>query len=407
MSQDHDPTFSTVTVELGARSYDALIGAGILDLLGTSLRTATSAAAALLVADEALPLGTLETAERSLAAAGLRHRLVTIHASERAKTLDTAAAILEEAAAARLERTDAIVAIGGGIVGDIAGFAASTYRRGIAVVQCPTTLLAMVDAAVGGKTAVNLIVGEHDPADPEPGGRLLKNMAGTFHQPRLVLADVRTLATLPRRQVRAGLAECLKHALIAADVGHPPRTDRFADSAAAVVAGRASEADLTQLVAWNIAVKAAFVSRDERETPAPDADFPGREALNLGHTFAHALEALEHLAPDDNPAHAPLAHGEAVALGLVAAAAAAEASGTIEAGSAERVRAMATAAGLPTRIAGIPADDAVIASMLDDKKVRAGRLRLVLPWQQLGHVRIADGPGDLAIRAGIAAIREL
>lgn len=418
-----------IQVALGARSYDVVVGAGVLDELGARLARATGARAVLAVADDELPLGVLETAGQSLRAAGLRVVWCQARASEREKSIATAARLLREAAAARLERGDAIVALGGGVVGDVAGFAASIYRRGVAVVQCPTTLLSMVDASVGGKTGVNLVLGVSAGTDSAPhaeegagesrheddsaADRLLKNMVGTFHQPRLVLADVRTLATLPARHMRSGLAECIKHAMLGADFGDDAMLAAIESAGALIGSGRADEATLADLVARNVAIKASVVSADEFERGSagraggdPPSGNAGREALNLGHTFGHALEAMEHLTPDGDAASAPLQHGEAVALGLIAAAATAEAIGQIPPGAAERVRGIVELVGLPSRVAGLPDDDAVIAAMMDDKKVQDGRLRLVLPWRELGRVRIADGPTAPSIAAGLAAIRQ-
>lgn len=394
----------TVHLDLGPDAYDVVVGHGVLADLGATLRTHTRAASVLLVCDAALPDALVRTAEQSLQAASLRTTRHSVAASERNKSLHTAQAIVEAAAGARLERTDAIVALGGGVVGDLAGFAASIYRRGIAIVHCPTTLLAMVDAAIGGKTAVNLLT---------PDARLLKNMAGTFHQPKGVLADTAALASLPPRHLRAGLAECVKHAMLAADANDPDLLAAMEQDAPAVGANNhdpAATTRLIDLIARNVAVKARVVERDTTESagmrphPEPRHD-AGREALNLGHTFGHALEAMQHLSPDADPAHAPLHHGEAVALGLVAAAATAEAIGQLPPDSTARVRRLLDAIALPTRVADLPDDATILAAMMDDKKVMGGRLRLVLPWRELGRVRVAEDPPREAVAAGLAAIR--
>ena len=391
----------TVHLDLGPDPYDVIVGHGVLTDLGSTVRNRTRAASVLLVHDAALPDALTRTAEQSLQSASIRTAHHGVAASERNKSLHTAQAIVEAAAAARLERTDAIVALGGGVVGDLAGFAASIYRRGIAIVHCPTTLLAMVDAAIGGKTAVNLLTFD---------ARLLKNMAGTFHQPRAVLADTAALASLPPRHLRAGLAECVKHAMLSADVGDDTLLAAMEREGPDVAAGAASTAALVDLIARNIAVKARVVERDTTESAGihnrPNSNHDaGREALNLGHTFGHALEAMQHLSPDADPASAPLLHGEAVALGLVAAAATAEALGQLPPDSTARVRRLLDAIALPTRIAALPDDNTILAAMMDDKKVMGGRLRLVLPWRELGRVRVAEDPSREAVAAGLAAIR--
>jgi len=418
----------TVRVQLGPRCYDVLVGAAILSELGSRVAELIRPRSALLVIDDALPAPLVRAAEQSLNAAGINTTVVRLHASERGKSFAAVQRMVEAAAIARLERADAIIALGGGVIGDIAGLAASIYRRGIAIVQCPTTLLSMVDASVGGKTGVNLVVPASAGAEPGPVAsdgardaaaavRLLKNMVGTFHQPRLVLADVHALRSLPHRHLRGGLAECIKHALMSADFGDDSLLAAIERDAPAIAAGRTSDDALGELIARNVAVKAAVVAGDEFEqgstllrpcetgsnTATPPA--VGRESLNLGHTFGHALEAMQHLSPDASPANAPLHHGEAVGLGLIAATATAEAIGAVPTGSAERVRAIVESVGLPSRIAGLPGDAGVIAAMLDDKKVRGGVLRLVLPWRDLGHVRVAEGPPRGAVAQGVAAIR--
>jgi len=401
----------TIRVNLGDRSYDVHVGAGILAELGSLLQQVIRPRAALLVADDALPAAMVQAAEASLRAAGLTTTTLPLHASERDKSLAAAQRIVEAAAAARLERADAVVALGGGVIGDAAGFAASIYRRGIAAIQCPTTLLSMVDASVGGKTGVNLVMGAPGGGSGGAGDRLLKNMVGTFHQPRLVLADVHALRSLPHRHLRAGLAECIKHALMGMDFGDGTMLPMLEKDGPAYAAGKATDESFVRLVARNVAIKADVVAKDEFEQSriargrGREPYNAGRESLNLGHTFGHALEAITHLSPDGDPSHAPLQHGEAVALGLIAATATAEALGQFPAGSTETVRRVVGSVGLPTAVAGLPDDDAMIAAMMDDKKVQGGRLRLVLPWREAGRVRVVENPAREAVAVGIAAIR--
>lgn len=388
-----------VAVRTAGGAYDVLVGAHLLSGVGDRLRTVLAPARALLVCDGALPEAITQSAAQSLERAGLAAASVSLHASEADKSLDTLGRLLEAMAACRLERSDVVVALGGGVVGDVAGFAAAVYRRGVAVVQCPTTLLAMVDASVGGKTAVNLRV----------AGQLRKNMVGAFWQPALVLCDVRTLRSLPARQLRAGLAECVKHALIASSTPWARAPGAMSGPALldwtleAIPAVEALEEDaLVELVARNVAVKASVVEQDEREEAADDVG--GRALLNLGHTFAHAVEPLTGLRWPDGQAASPLLHGEAVALGLVAAGACAEALGLLEAADVERIRRALTAAKLPTCVAGLPDDEALLQAMRHDKKQRKGAMRLALPGP-LGCARVVRDPPLEAVKAGLAAIR--
>lgn len=292
----------------------------------------------------------------SLTAAGVTATAFPLHTSEKDKNLASLDHVLQALHAARLDRRSAVVAVGGGITGDLAGFAASIWMRGISVIQIPTTLLAMVDASVGGKTGVNLAL---------PDGSLRKNLIGTFHQPALVLADPDTLATLPPRHFRSGLAECLKHALLADD----ELLASLEQSASSL--SSFTGAALEQLILRNVRIKVDVVRRDESETGTGD-DSGGRMKLNLGHTFAHALEAHPEL---------DLLHGEAVGLGLIACAAAAAALGVSDPALTDRLRRILEAMRLPTRVpsAHAPSADALCRAMLDDKKALSGSVRLLLP----------------------------
>ena len=401
----------TVRVNAASRGYDALVGAQLLTTLGERVKVVLPGAArAFVFADAGLGDQTVQTAVGSLDASGIKAGLRRIQVSETLKSLHTLGEMLEHLTVARLERSEPVIAIGGGILGDTAGLAAASYRRGVPWINCPTTLLSMVDASVGGKTAVNI----------RAGGTLKKNMVGAFHQPWLVLADTDTLKTLPDRMFRAGLAECVKHGLIGADWGDPDLFGWIDQNAAAIL--RQDVGALSELIARNIAIKARVVATDEREE-APDAA-GGRALLNLGHTFAHAIEPMPTLSPDGDPGHAPLQHGEAVALGLVAACAAAAHApprpplphashpvhptppplGTFDAGLTDRVRSLLVRLGLPVRVSGLPSAEAVLAAMGDDKKVASGKLRLVLPSGP-GRCRVVLDPPREAILAGIAAIR--
>ncbi len=385
------PSAHHVDVALSERSYRVEIGMELLTALGRRMRNILiddRASRAFVVIDDGLPEEFVAPALASLKTAGFTVTRDSAIASEKDKSLATVERLLEAIACTRHERTDPVIAIGGGIVGDVAGFVAATYRRGVPVIQCPTTLLSMVDASVGGKTGVNLTL----------DGHLLKNMAGAFWQPRLVIADIAALRSLPDRQLRAGFAECLKHGLIAATtdaelfdwtIANLPRLHCR------------DEQCLSELVTRNVAVKARVVETDEREEAISKG---GRALLNLGHTFAHAIETIPHLSPDGDPAKAPLLHGEAVAIGLVAAAATSAHFGNLDRSTESVIRDAVAQAGLPIALAGLPSDDEILSSMHHDKKVTGGRLRLVLPVESDGAIVINDVPED-SIRAGLAAIR--
>ncbi|TVQ61375.1 MAG: 3-dehydroquinate synthase [Phycisphaerales bacterium] len=417
-----------VRVPLGDRAYDVLVGDGLLDRLGelTASSLGHAPARACVVADLGVPEATVIRATASLHGSGAGVTVFRLEPSERVKNLATLEHLLRELAHSRHERTDPVIALGGGVVGDLAGFAAGVYRRGCPVIQCPTTLLSMVDASVGGKTGVNLAAAalpgqehehhhrhtrryEHDPAHEADTLGLLKNFIGVFHQPSLVLADVGVLASLPERDLRAGLAECVKHTLIAAsaappehDSGDPPEAlaARIERGLAGVLARDPSAC--ASMVADNVRLKARVVAGDERELASSAAG--GRALLNLGHTFAHAIEPRSALSPTDNPADAPLRHGEAVAIGCVAAAATSAAMGFADAGFVERVRELFETAGLATRIGGLPSNEVLIRAMGHDKKVSGGRLRLVLP-EPGAQARVVEAPPSEAIDAGWSAVR--
>lgn len=379
-----------VRVDLADRSYDVVIAPGLTATLGPVARSRCRAGAgrAFLIVDDNLPAAVADRAAASLESSGFRTARAAVHATEPGKSLATVQSLLEELAATRHERWDPVIALGGGIVGDVAGFTAGIYRRGVPFIQCPTTLLAMVDASVGGKTGANLA------AD----GAIKKNLIGVFHQPLAVLADLDTLASLPDRELRAGLAECVKHALISADFDDPHLWAWMHDRAPALLAR--DPAALAELVLRNVRIKARVVAGDERE----ETDEGGRALLNLGHTFGHAIEPMPGLSPGDDPRHSPLLHGEAIALGLVAASAAAESLARAPAGLRTEVESLLTRLGLPTRVARLPADDVILAAMAHDKKAMAGRTRLILPRGN-ARAEVVTDPDPAAVLAGLAAIR--
>ncbi|MBM4108462.1 MAG: 3-dehydroquinate synthase [Phycisphaerae bacterium] len=379
-----------VRVAAGTSAYSVVIGDGLIGDLGS---LAGDHGAVFVVADRGLPASTVASAVRALARSGRAVTLLSIAATERGKSIATLTRILGRMAAARVERGGLVVGLGGGIVTDVAGFAAAVYQRGVAVVQVPTTLLAMVDASVGGKTGVNL----------EVGSQLRKNLVGAFHQPRLVIADVGVLESLPEREFACGLAECVKHGMVScegAGRGLLPWTESRLDRIMA-----RDRATLVELVRRNVAVKAAVVAGDEREE---HDGARARAILNLGHTFAHAMETLpgvRGVSATGRPARAAgLKHGEAVGLGLIAACAAAERLGISPATLRPRAEGLLSRIGLPVRVAGLPGDAVLAARMMGDKKVRGGRLRLVLP-RGPGRVGVVAGPPAGVVSAGWASIR--
>jgi 3-dehydroquinate synthase len=352
-----------VTVGIEGNPYDVVVGDGVLADAGSALegRRKVAVVSQAGVADWHAP-----ALLAALHAAGAETDLFLMGEGEQAKTLATVDDLGARLAEWGLLRNDAIVALGGGVVGDTAGFVAAVYYRGVAVVQAPTTLLAQVDAAIGGKTAVNL-----------PQG---KNLLGAFHQPLAVFADVSTLTTLPPREYRAGLGEVAKYALM-------PGGERVADIVrehAAAVVGRDRDV-LVELVAACAAIKAHVVAID------PDERTGIRATLNLGHTLAHALESVGGY---------ELLHGEAVAVGLVFAGALAGALERIDDEAAQHYRNVVSALNLPTAVPGAPDVDELVRSMGRDKK-SVGGLSFVLPGP-MGLETVHDpDPGalDVAFRA--------
>nr|WP_309139745.1 3-dehydroquinate synthase [Siccirubricoccus sp. G192] len=338
-------------VTLGERSYDILVGRGLLARAGALLAPVLPARRVAIVTDATVGPLHLPTLREGLAEAGFNIATeVTVPPGGSSKGFATLESVLEQLLAAGIERRTAVIALGGGVVGDLAGFAAAVALRGLPFVQVPTTLLAQVDSSVGGKTGVNLAAG--------------KNLAGAFHQPRLVLADTGTLATLPPRELRAGYAEVAKHGLLAGET-----LWRWCEAEGpALVAG--DPAALAHAVLESCRLKAAVVAGDEREE-SPEG---GRALLNLGHTFGHALEA-------ECGYGGTLLHGEAVAVGLGLAAALSARLGHCSQELPGRVVSHLAACGLPARIADLPRGFAVAAllgRMRKDKKVRDGALRFVL-----------------------------
>jgi len=349
-------------VELGERGYDILVGPGLIGSAGAEIRPLLRRRQAVIVTDETVARHHLAPLCASLEEHAIAQRAVVLPPGESTKDLGHFGRLVDDILAGGVERGTMLVALGGGVVGDIAGFAAATLLRGIDFVQIPTTLLAQVDSSVGGKTAINTSAG--------------KNLLGAFYQPRLVLADTTSLATLPRREVRAGYGEIVKYGLI--------RDVEFFQSLEAD--GQAvcdlEPAALTRAVMVSCRMKAAIVAADERETG-------DRALLNFGHTFGHALEAETGFGDR-------LLHGEAVALGMVLAFDFAVRLGLAAGQDAHRVRHHLASAGLPTELSAVGlsggAADRLLAHMGRDKKVRDGGITLILP-RRIGEVFVMrDAP---------------
>ena len=386
-----------VRIELGERSYTVHIGPGaILSVPGEIRgRLGSTPTRAFVVRDTGVPALYLDELRVLLADAGMGVTTFDLTPTEEAKSIPTLAKVLGAMAASGHTRADPVVALGGGIVGDLAGFAAAAYQRGVPIVQCPTTLLAMIDASVGGKAGVNLRVAT------ETGERLQKNFVGAFHQPLAVAADTRVLASLPDRHRRAGLAEGVKHAMIATGItGADLMTETHA-ALPGVLAG--DEHACGRLIERSVALKGEVVRRDERETVSGAGGV--RMLLNLGHTFGHAIETIPGLSPDPAfPELAPLHHGEAVALGLVAACRCAEALKLCDRAVGDEVLALLHTIGLPTCVRGLPDSREIRSRMGADKKTAGGALRLVLP-EGRGRCRVVSDPPESGVAAAIDAIR--
>lgn len=364
-----------VPVELGQRSYDICVGQGTLASLGEQIRRlpdgeqgTARALRAFVVSDDNVADLYSQTVLGSLQKAGIDGQLLTVRPGEASKRLPVVEKLYEDLFNHDAERRDIIIALGGGVVGDLAGFVAATFKRGLPYIQVPTSLLAMVDSSVGGKTGVN-----------HPRG---KNMIGAFYQPALVYADVAVLATLPRREWGCGLAETVKHAAI-----------RDKDFFAYLEAKSETILDLDgpaliELVARNCQIKAAVVAQDEREANL-------RGILNYGHTIGHAIETV--LAQRDYH------HGEAVALGMVAAGRLALDRGLTEPADAQRVIGLLKAFTLPTSLPGPLPVEQLYQAMRQDKKVQQGRIKFVL-LRGLGACEFVTDLTEAQLKAAIESL---
>ncbi|MDF0520903.1 3-dehydroquinate synthase [Bradyrhizobium yuanmingense] len=359
-----------VDVALGDRAYDIVIGRGMLASLGERVAALRPGVRTAIVTDRTVAKYWLEPTEASLAAAGIPTSRIVVEEGEISKTYAGLEKVSEALIAARIERNDLVVALGGGVVGDLAGFAAAILRRGVDFVQVPTSLLAQVDSSVGGKTGIN-----------SPQG---KNLLGAFHQPALVIADTAVLDTLSPRQFRAGYAEVAKYGVLGDEAFFSWLEKNHADI---VKGGSARE----HAVATSCRAKAAIVARDERETGE-------RALLNLGHTFGHALEAVTGFSDR-------LFHGEGVAIGMTLAAQFSVKLGMIGEADAARVERHLIDAGLPTRLQdiagfaqeGLADADALMALMAQDKKVKRGKLTFIL-LEAVGRAVIAKDVEPAPVR---------
>jgi len=361
----------SVSVNLPDAPYSIHLGTGLLHDLGETAQSLAPHEHALVVMDENVADPHGDVALQSLATAGYRPVVHELVAEERNKTLPSVQALYETMLATKLDRGTPVISLGGGLVGDIAGFAAATFLRGVPFIQVPTTLLAMVDASIGGKTGVNFPL----PGQAIGAEKLGKNLVGAFWQPKAVLVDPLVLKTLAPRDFRCGLAECVKHSLIADASLFRYIADNWnvLDS---------DEDVLCELIDRAVRIKVAIVEKDEREAGL-------RVLLNLGHTFAHAIEPISEL---------DLRHGEAVSIGICAAAACSVASDRMTEAHREQVLALLSSLGLPTALSTVVDIGELVTAMGYDKKVSHGQLRLVLPIG-IGAAEIIDDPGEDVVTA--------
>jgi 3-dehydroquinate synthase len=366
-------TDTLVQVALGDRSYDIAIGRGLLESLGKRVSALKPGAKAAVISDENVAHLYLAAAQSALAQAGISTTPVVVAPGESSKCFATLERVCDALLAARIERGDVVIALGGGVVGDLAGFAAAVVRRGIDYVQVPTSLLAQVDSSVGGKTAID-----------SPHG---KNLIGAFYQPILVVADTSVLDTLSAREFRSGYAEVAKYGLLG-DAGffawlEANWRDVFSGGAAREHA-----------IATSCRMKAEIVTRDERENGE-------RALLNLGHTFGHALEAGAGFSQR-------LLHGESIAIGMCLAFAFSARLGLVSPANAERVARHLVSVGLPTRLAdvagGVPDTDALMQLIAQDKKVKRGKLTFILA-RSIGEAFVANEVDAAEVRAFLAEQR--
>jgi 3-dehydroquinate synthase len=359
-----------VEVALGSRAYEIVIGRGVLASLGKRVEALRPGTKCAVITDTNVAKHHLAACEAALTSAGIDSASIVVAPGESSKRYATFEKVCEAIIAARIERGDLVVALGGGVIGDLAGYAAASVRRGIDYVQVPTTLLAQVDSSVGGKTGID-----------SPQG---KNLIGAFHQPILVVADTALLDTLPVREFRAGYAEVAKYGLLGDAAFFTWLEANWRD----IFSGAAAR---EHAIAVCCRAKAGIVARDERETGE-------RALLNLGHTFGHALEAGAGFSDR-------LLHGEAVALGMALAFDFSAHKGLIGAADARRARAHLAAVGLPTHLkdvpGGVPGVDALMDLIAQDKKVKRGKLTFILV-RGIGQAFVESDVDAAEVRAFLA-----
>jgi 3-dehydroquinate synthase len=367
----------SATVGLGDRAYDIVIGRGQLASIGRRIAELKPGAKAAIVTDENVARHYLARIEAALTEAGVTTMHVAVPPGEGSKSVASFERVCDALIAARIERGDIVVALGGGVVGDLAGFAAASVRRGLDFVQVPTSLLAQVDSSVGGKTGIN--------------SRYGKNLIGAFHQPRLVIADTALLDTLPPREFRAGYAEVAKHGLLGDADYFAWLEANWQDIFSGAPVRGANAAPRDHAVLRSIQIKAAVVARDERETG-------DRALLNLGHTFGHAFEAAAGFSDK-------LLHGEAIAIGIACAFELSARLGLLPQAEAERAIRHIAAVGLPTHIRDVPAvktnADALMGLIGQDKKVKRGKLTFILV-RGIGASFVANDVDPAQVRAFLA-----
>jgi 3-dehydroquinate synthase len=354
---------SRIPVLLSRQPYDVIVGNGILPRSGEFVRQVTAAKKCALITDANVGLLYGETVRESLEKAGLATTVLTVPAGEESKSLGEVARLGDAMISAGLDRGACVAALGGGVVGDLAGFVASVYYRGIPHIQIPTSVVAQVDSSIGGKTGVNAAAG--------------KNLIGAFHQPALVITDPETLDTLPKREFNEGLAEVIKHAAI--------RDASLLDDLAANAAG-----DLPTLIARNVKIKALIVAEDEFETLGL------RALLNFGHTVGHAIE--------NTAGYGRFLHGEAISIGLAAALTLSQQKAGLSKAEADRVREALRSFHLPVTMPADLPTDALIAALRRDKKFADGAIRFVLV-PRLGTAVVSGDVTESDLRAAIDGLR--
>ena len=361
---------SKIRIELGERGYDIHVGAGLLDKAGELISGACKGRTAAVVTNKKIGNLYANRLIKSLGKSGISAQVITIPSGERSKTLSTVARIYEKLLDMKLDRGGMVIGLGGGVIGDIAGFAAATYLRGVDFVQIPTSLLAQVDASVGGKTGVDL-----------PRG---KNLVGAFHQPKIVIIDISVLRTLPVREFRCGLAEIIKHGIIR-------DSEYFTFIEKNLKAIKRQDVNvLERAIEQSCEIKADVVQQDERESGL-------RRILNYGHTVGHAIESLT--------GYKKYKHGEAVSIGMVTAALAAREIGSADADLVDRIVGILKAAGLPCALPTGISHREIVTAMGLDKKVAHGRLHVVLV-NFIGSAFVADDvPAEIWLKALAAQTR--